>query len=74
MSAKSKRDDSFGVLARLEVCDLALQLWPTFEKAGKSRDDLLFYLRDETKRPKNQIAWAIENEDTWKAEVKRLKL
>ena len=74
LSYKQKRDDSFGVLARIEVCDIFHELWPAFEKAGKCKDDLYFYLRDEMQRPKGKIEFAVKNETFWRAEKKRLQL
>ena len=40
LSYKQKREDCFGVFARIEVCDICHELWPAFEKAGKSKVDL----------------------------------
>jgi hypothetical protein len=65
LSIKPKRDDSFGIMARLEVAKLVHKLLPVVEQQGGSLDDVFTYLADHTNRPKAKIKWAFENEGLW---------
>ena len=71
---KALRDDSFGIIARLEVCALVKKLLPTFRTGGFELSDVYTFLSDETLRPKEKIKWAHENEAKWLAEKARLSL
>ena len=66
LSITSKRDGSFGIVARLEICKLVRKLLPLAEKQGGSLGDVFTYLSDHAGRPKAKVKWAFENEVLWK--------
>ena len=66
LSTKSKRDDSFGIFARLEIAKLVRKLLPVVEKQDGTLDDVFVYLSDHTGRAKAKIKWAWDNEQLWK--------
>jgi len=66
LSTKSKRDDSFGIVARLEIAKLVRKLLPVVEKQDGALDDVFTYLSDHTGRTKAKIKWAWDNEQLWK--------
>jgi hypothetical protein len=66
---KALRDDSFGIIARLEVCALVKKLLTTFQTGGFELSDVCTILR-----PKEKTKWAHENEAEWLAEKEGLSL
>ncbi len=66
LSTKSKRDDSFGIFARLEIAKLVRKVLPVVEKQDGTLDDVFTYLSDHTGRTKAKIKWAWDNEQLWK--------
>ncbi len=74
LSSTSKRDDSFGVMARLDVCDVVKRLRPVFEGHNLSEDDMYVHLSDKTGRTKAKLVWAVKHEEKWREQQKLLRL
>ena len=72
--SKALRDDSFGIIARLEVCALVKKLLPAFKNGGFELADVYAFVSDETLRPKEKIKWAHENEAKLLEEKEALSL
>ena len=72
--AKGLRDETFNIMARLEIAELVKTLLPSFTQGGLEVGDVYTFLSDRTGRPKQKIKWAHENEDKWLEERKRLHL
>ena len=72
--AKGLRDETFNIIARLEIAELVKTLLPSFTQGGLEVGDVYTFLSDRTGRPKQKIKWAHENEDKWLEEKKRLHL
>ena len=66
LSSTSKRDDSFGIFAQIEIAKLVRKLLPVVEKQDGTLDDVFTYLSDHTGRAKAKIKWAFDNEEKWK--------
>ena len=54
-AAKQKNDTSFGIEARLQVCNSVELLLPIFQEKGLSLNDVFIYLKDETGIPKATV-------------------
>jgi len=74
LSSLPKRDETFGVLAKLEICTMVETHLPAFEKAGHSLSDLFRAISKQTGRDVKKVKFAFENKEKWLEEQKRLRL
>ena len=71
---KRVKDESFGIVARLQVCKLVEELREPLSNHGFDLEDIYTFLHDQTGRPKDKIKWAFENKARWIEEEERLQL
>ena len=71
---KRVKDESFGIVARLQVCKLVEELREALSNHELDLEDIYTFLHDKTGRPKDKIKWAFENKARWIEEKARLQL
>ena len=62
LSTKLRRDDSFGIMARREVCNVFHKLLPSFERAGLIASDVYQHWAGKTNGAEHKIKSVVENE------------
>ena len=73
-AVKPKKDMTFGVHAKFEMCQLVESLIPIFEKEGLKVCDVYTYLSDQTGRTKTQVELSHTGKEHWIEEIDRLQL
>ena len=74
LSSAGKRDDTFGILAKIEVCELVEKRWPSFQKDGLSLSDLYAVVGKALGRDASKVKHAAEHKEQWTKERDRPQL
>ena len=74
LSRVSRRDDSFGIVAKLEVCQKVKELRPSFESSGYIIEDVYAAVAKLTGREYKRVKLAAQDEDKWLLEKQRLQM
>ena len=74
LSSVSKRADSFGIVAKLEICKMVEARRTLFERSGMSLADVFAAVAMATGREAQKVKYAFLNKQKWLEEERRLQL
>ena len=69
-----KRDETFGIVAKLEFCDMVEQQLPLFLNSGRTLNDVHHAVAKETGRAVDVVKKTVQHKDKWVDEQARLRL
>ena len=74
LSHVRKRDESFGIVAKLDICKMVEQQLPLFLNSGRTLSDVHHAVAKETGRTVDVVKKTVKNKDKWVEEQARLRL
>ena len=74
LSHVRKRDESFGIVAKLDICKMVEQQLPLFLNSGRTLNDVHHAVAKETGRTVDVVKKTVQNKDKWVEEQARLRL
>ena len=74
LSHVRKRDESFGIVAKLDICKMVEQQLPLFLNSGRTLNDVHHAVAKETGRTVDVVKKTVQHKDKWVEEQARLRL
>ena len=74
LSHVRKRDETFGIVAKLDICKMVEQQLPLFLNSGRTLNDVHHAVAKETGRTVDVVKKTVQNKHKWVEEQARLRL